>query len=92
MEVAKYRASQNPEPGGASEIVPWKPDPMIVDMWKRWAQEQEDLKADNERAMKTEGGRGVANGGNGGGLSSAMDPTRAADDNVIKQSCQCICS
>ena len=89
MEVAKYRAGlsgENGEAKGASSanLVPWKPDPLIVDMWKRWAQEQEEQKEDNERAMKAESNSAVA---------SVMDPTRPAPDgDIMKQSCQCTCS
>ena len=88
MEVAKYRAGLSGENGEAKDVsaanlVPWKPDPMIVDMWKRWAQEQEEQKEDTERAFKSE---------TNGAPASIMDPTRQQDDSTIKQSCQCTCS
>jgi hypothetical protein len=89
VEVAKYRAelqaSENGDSRGVStaNLVPWKPDPLIVDMWKRWAQEQEEQKEDSANALKSE-----ANGA----AASLMDPTRQQDDAIMKQSCQCICS
>ncbi len=89
FEVSKYRAEllavENGDPRGVStaNLVPWKPDPLIVDMWKRWAQEQEEQKEDNANALKSE-----ANGA----PASLMDPTRQQDDAIMKQRCQCTCS
>jgi hypothetical protein len=59
MQVAQYRANSAGENGEANGVLPailvsWKPDPEIVDMWKRWAQEREEQKEDNERAMESE--------------------------------------
>ena len=77
MEVAKYRAGLSGAIGenkdiSTANLVPWKPDPKIVDMWKRWAQEQEDFKRaeeqeDIERALKSE-------------TDGAPDPTKQHDD------------
>ena len=77
MEVAKYRAGLSGAKGenkdvSTANLVPWKPDPMIVEEWKRWAQEQEDFKRaeeqeDIERALKSE-------------TDGAPDPTKQHDD------------
>jgi hypothetical protein len=88
MQVAQHRANSAGENGEAkgvppANLVPWKPDPQIVDMWKRWAQEQEEQKEDNERAMKAE---------TNGTAASLLDPTRHEDDALMKQNCQCVCS
>jgi hypothetical protein len=50
LEVAKYRAEleeKDISTNVTTSLVSWKPDPSIVDMWKRWAQEQEE----NERVQ-----------------------------------------